>query len=268
MIILSTKDLKLKDKIVAREQQEKRDDFLANRMLILMLAVTFAVVAMLLIKKNNPTYEAVFILHALTWVQIGFGVLLCAAIANFVIKRKNGADESGRYIDSGLLLCAAASFFLMSLFYTKLLTTGCVAFLLAAVILYFIYCFYQRDFFWYTVMTYCGAVLIYLASLRLGGGTVKIIAKIVGKCAAFILPAAVIIAVLVIRGRLGTVSIGGKKRRIMHQGYLYYPFIVCSAVTLAGAVTAFLLPAAMIYAVVALFAVFLIIAIIYTIRMM
>lgn len=267
-MILSTKDLKLKDKIAAREEQEKRDDLLANRMLVLMVAVTFLIVVMLLIKKNNPTFEAVFILHALNWVRIGFGVLFAAALVNYIVKRRNNADESGKLINSSLLLCGASTLLVISLLFTKLLTTGCVAVLLAAAVLYFIFCFYQRDFFWYTVMTYCGALLIYLASLRLGGGTIKTIAKIVGKCAAFVLPVIVMIAVLVIRSRLGSLTIGGKKRRIMRSGYLYYPFIVCPAVTIAGAALSMFIPAAMVYAVVAMFAVFLIIAIVYTIKMM
>jgi hypothetical protein len=82
-----------------------------------------------------------------------------------------------------------------------------------------------------------------------------------------ILPVLFIIAVLIFRQAGGCVMLRKKKIRLMKPEYRYYPFIVAPVITLAGSVTALRFNGSMIYSMIILLAAYLVIAIIYTVKM-
>lgn len=265
---LSTNDVKFKEKSGKKLATEKRDDFLSNRIMLLLIALTVIIVTLLLLRKNNNNFEAGFIIGPLLGFRIGTGVLFAAAAVNFIIKKNAKTDESFKYFNSAFLLGISVVLFVLMLAFPYVLTIGTVIGLIGALLLYFLYCFYQRDFFVYASLTCVGSLLIYFSSLGITAGTLKSIVKVAGKWLAVILPALFIIALLLLKKSDGSVVIGGKTVKLMRPGYNYYPFFVCSAITLAGSALTIIIGAAMIYAQIALFAAFIVIAIIYTIKMM
>lgn len=266
MIFLSNNNVNINPK-KDKKSIEERDDFLANRLMALLVAVTALIVILLLLKKNNNIFEALFIINVLPFVRLGSGLIFIAAAVNFIIKRLRHADESMKFFGSPMLFGIALLLFGISIIFTYLLVIGTVICFIAALLIYFIYCFYQRDFFWFSIVTAAGTVLLYTSSLSTTTGLLKNIIKTAAKTSAVILPVLFIIAVLIFRRADGCVMLHKKKIRLMKSEYSYYPFIVAPAITLAGSVTALFFYGSMIYSMIILLAAYLVIAIIYTVKM-
>jgi len=148
--------------------------------------------------------------------------------------------------------------------YTRV--TGAIVVLIAALVLCYVYNFYTKDFFIYSVLTACGAVLMYAAGLGKAQLTLFTIVKIVAGVLA--LAIAVVTAVLAFKASKngGKLSIG-KKNISLGKGFKYYPLFIGSAILFVGTVAALLFGAVTVYALCALFAAYLVIAIIYSIKM-
>jgi len=252
----------------AKADIERRDDFLANRMMALLIAVTAVIVMLLLLKKNNIHFEAQFIIYALPFFQIGLGLAFISSLIYHIIRKKRKIDDSKKFFGSSMLLGSAALLSGISLAFTYLLVTGTVICLIAAVMLYFIYCFYQRDFFWFSVITAAGTVFLYTGSLDPTAVPLKNIIKTAAKGSAVLLPLIFIAAILILRRADGHIMLNGKKTKIMRKEYRYYPFITAAVITFAGSAAVLFIPGIMIYSIILLLAAYLLIAIIYTIKMM
>lgn len=246
----------------------ERDDFLSNRMMALLITVTTLIVTMLLLKKNNNHFEAQFIIYVLPYVRLGLGLVFVASFIYYIIRRRQKIDDSMKFFGSPILLGSASLLFGISLMFTYLLVIGTVICFIAAILLYFIYCFYQRDFFWFSIITAAGAALLYASSLDPTSVMLKNIVKTAAKVSAIILPVIFIIAILVFKRADGCIMLRSRNIKIMKDEYRYYPFITAAAITLAGSVAARFFLGTMIYSMVLLFAAYLLIAIIYTVKMM
>lgn len=245
----------------------ERDDFLSNRMMALLITVTALIVTLLLLKKNNNHFEAQFIIYALPFVRLGLGLVLIASFIYYIVRRRQKIDDSMKFFGSPILLGSASLLFGISLMFNYLLVIGTVICLIAAILLYFIYCFYQRDFFWFSIITAAGTILLYACSLDSTSVMLKNIVKTAAKASAIILPVIFIIAILVFKRADGCIMLNGKNVKIMKDEYRYYPFITAAAITLAGSVAARFFLGTMIYSTVLLLAAYLLIAIIYTVKM-
>jgi len=265
---LSNNELKFKEKSSQKIAMEKREDFLSNRIMIVFVTLTVLIVTLLLLRKNNNNFEASLITGPLLGIRIGLGVLFAASVGYFAYKKKSHADESFKYFNSSFLLGCAAVLFVVSLVFPYILTLGTVVVLIAALLLYFLYCFYAGDFFAYSVMTAIGSLFIYASSLGVTAGAVKGIVKFAAKGCAVILPVIVIIALFVLRSSNGDIQLKGKRVKIMRPGYNYYPFFVGAVITFAGSLASLFFAPAMLYAQIVLFVAYIVIAIIYTIKMM
>jgi len=265
---LSIKDQKIKNKAERRIEEEQKEYFLANRMLIVMLAATVFIVSALLIRKNDPFFDAYFIVNFLKWVQLGLGILFAAAVAYFVIQKRRGADEQYKYLSSPFLLCVAALLFACALFYNKIGTMGTVIAMIGAIVLYFIYSFYQRDLFYYSLFTCVGALLVTVCSRGVAHFSFRVLVKYGIRVAAVLLPILLIAAMFMLYKKDGVLTFKGKKYRIMKPNYCYYPFHVVSVITLVGSLACMFFPALLMYSLIALFGALLVIAVVYTINMM
>jgi len=208
-----------------RKNNAERDDFLSNRIMALLITVTAIIVTLLLLKKNNNHFEAQFIINALPFVRLGLSLVFVASLVYYIIRKRRKIDDSMKFFGSPLLFGSAFLLFGISLMFTYLLVMGTVICFIAAILLYFIYCFYQRDFFWFSVITAFGTVLLYAGSLDSTSVMLKNIVKTAAKSSALILPVIFIIAVLVFRHADGCIMLNGKKIKIMKTEYRYYPFI-------------------------------------------
>ena len=245
----------------------EHDDFKSNRLMILMVSATALVVALLLMKKNIGNFEPIFILNVLLYVRIALGVIFAASLAFFIVKRRKLSDESGKYISSSVILGVSALLLIVSLVFEYIRTNGAVLFIISAFLLYFLYCFYARDFFWYSVFTVVCAGLMYSCSLATTIGLLKNVIKVSMKGFAFVIPMLVVLALIMLRRSGGIIEFRGKKIRLIRPGYNYYPFFCAAAVSIAGSIIIILFPSLLIYGLIALFAFYLLFAIIYTVKM-
>lgn len=250
-----------------RADIERRDDFLANRMTVILIAATALIITMLLLKRNNNHFEAQFILYVLPFLRPVLGLAFVAALIYRTTIKIKKTDDSMRFFGSAFMLGIASLLFGLSLIFTYVLVMGSVICLIGATLLYFINCFYQRDFFWFTVITAAGAMLFYIGSLEASSVISKNIVKTAARYLSIILPVIFIIAVVLLKRWGGYIIRGGKRAKIMKQEYNYYPFITSAAITLAGAVAARLFPGAVIYFMIILLIAYLLVAIIYTVKM-
>jgi len=264
---LSSNDIKKIEKINNQAAARKKDDFLMNRLLSLLVAVTAVIVLLLLFRRSFRDFDLVFISYVLPVLKVVSCAGLIAAVVNVVRCRKKGVDESYRYLSSPVLCGIAAVFTLMCFAYEYVLMIGVVVIMIAALILHFIYCFYQRDFFWVSVAALTGGVL--LCGSVLDGTAVFARAVIKSACTvlAILLPLILIAAVLLLKKHGGMIQRKGRKIRLMKPGFLYSPFIAVSVVTLLGAAVAILAGGLMSYALIVLATVYIIIAIAYTVKM-
>ena len=265
---MNMKDQKIKNKAERRIDEEKKEYFLANRMLMVMLAATVFIVSALLVRKNDPYFDPFFIVKCLKWVQLGLGILFAAAVAYFVVQKSRGADEKYKYLSSPFLLGIAALLFAISLFYAKIGTMGTVIAMIGAIVLYFIYSFYQRDMFYYSLFTCFGALLVTVCSRGVAHFSIRVLAKYGIRVAAVVLPILLIVAMIMLSKNDGAFTFKGKKYRIMKPNYCYYPFHVVSIITLVGSLGCMFFPALLMYSLIALFGALLVIAVVYTINMM
>lgn len=246
---------------------EGRDDFLANRMMALLIAVTAVIVTLLLLKKNNIHFEAQFIIYALPFFQIGLGLAFISSLIYYIIQKKRKVDDSRKFFGGFLIPGSTAILSGISLVFTYLLVTGTVICLITATVLYFIYCFYQRDFFWFSVITAAGTVFLYAGSLDSTAVPLKNIIKTAAKGSAVLLPLVFIAAILILRRSDGHIMLKGKKTKIMKKEYRYYPFLTAAVITFAGSAAVLFIPGIMIYTIILLLAAYLLTAIIYTVKM-
>lgn len=264
---MSSNDVKKIEKQNIQAAVRKKEDFQMNRLLAMLVAVTAVIVLMLLFRRNSRDFDLVFITYVLPVLKIVSAAGVIAAVVNAVLKHKNGADESFRYLSSPVLCGIAAVFALMCFTYEYVLMIGVVVIMIAALILHFLYCFYQRDFFWVSVAALTGGLL--LCGSVLDGTAVFSRAVIKSACTvlAILLPLILIVAVLLLKKHNGMIQCKGKKIRLMKPGYLYSPFAAIAAVTLLGAVVAILAGSLMSYALIVLATAYIIIAIAYTVKM-
>ncbi len=248
-------------------QTEKNEETKINRLMLFFALAAVAVVALLLVNKNVPLYyrEAAVILHVIPWLKIVSVIaLVVSAVFWFVSKKKNAEEANIRIFSNATWLALSAMLVAIAFSYEYFQIPGAVTVIIAFLVLAFIESIYSKDFFAYSVYTCIGAILLYVCGRSNTVSLFKNVLKYGIKALAIVIPVLVIVlGVMLIKngGKIGNLS-------LLKPGYKLYPFFVTSAVILASAVLSFIFSSLMIYAIIAVFAVYLIIAIVYTVKMM
>ncbi len=248
-------------------QTEKNEETKINRLMLFFALAAIAVVALLLINKNVPLYyrEAAVILHVIPWLKIVSVIALAvSAFFWFINRKKSAGDDVVRIFSNTTWMALSAMLVAIAFSYEYFRIPGAVTIIIAFLVLAFIESIYSKDFFAYSVYTCIGAVLLYVCGKTNTVSVFKNILKYGIKALAIVIP----VLVIVIGAML--IKNGGKigKLSLLKPGYKLYPFFITSAVILASAVLSFIFSSLMIYAIIAVFAVYLIMAIVYTVKMM
>ncbi|MDD6799722.1 MAG: hypothetical protein PUE85_04815 [Firmicutes bacterium] len=263
-------NLSIGDNKNRKKRDEKTEELLVNRLMLLFVAAIVAVVALLAIKKNGMFAMASFIMNVLPWAILISGLLLAGAAALFIYRRVKHIDDSMKVFSSGVLLFVAAMLFLLFSTYEFVNRTSdgfsvTIAAIIIVTALCFIFSFYSRDFFRYSLFTAVGAALLYYSrgSVDFASGASRAVVTVL----AALLAAAVIVFMLVLRSNGGKISLGGKTITVMARNHKYYPFFIGAGSLLCALAFSAICSSLSIYALFAFAAVYLIIAIIYTVRM-
>ena len=243
------------------KKRNQTSELAINRLMLLFCASIAAILGMVYLNNIDMHTEAQFVVNVLPYFTIITGVLLLAAAAFFIYKKIKKQDDSKKVFSSGVLLFIAACLFgFFASFKLVKATPNALTVMIGAVIavtaICFIYYLYNRDFFNYAVMTAVGAVLMYLGKepFNFAADTIGSVAKLL----AFLMPVAVI--VLLVLNKAG-------KLNFMPRDHKYYPFFIGAGVMLGTMIVSLFAPALFIYLFLAFLAVFLVITIAYTVRM-
>jgi len=259
------------DKKAIREKKlarEKKSDIVLYRLMMAFILAMIGIFGMLSVKKSIDN-EANFIMYVLPCLLVVSGIAFAAALIFFIMQRNRHVDDSDKLINSSNMLGAAAVFFGCAVYYGLALEAShIVVALIAAIVLYFVYHIYSKDFFAYSGLTALCAGLVYMSvanNVYTTIGTAVTFAEAV--LAIVIAAAGVVFAIMLINGK-GSITIGERKRKIFEGGFKIYPMFISAVLGAVGGALAIAMPAFAIYAVVAMLAAYLVIAVVYTVKLM
>ncbi|MFA6948319.1 MAG: hypothetical protein WCQ72_05010 [Eubacteriales bacterium] len=243
---------------------EREENAIVNRMMAVFVAAVCAVIILLMI-GNGGAVERTFVINVLPVMKIISLVLLAGTFVWYIIDRK-AEHDSIRSFSPGVFVIASATLTAVMWLYTQLGVIFSVGIIIAVTVAAFVYYFYQRDFFWFTILTIIGAVSLVLSRQALNVWIVKTIALVAVR-ALCVIASLGFLAVIVLLAKKGRMKLFGREL-IFREGTQRLPFIIAPALITAGTVIAFFAPAAATYAAFALLALYLVYAIIYTVKMM
>lgn len=251
----------------SKEEIELKNNTIVNRMMIMFGLATAAVVALLLIKRSGGATERIFVLDWLFYLKIASGILLAGAIVYFAVQKKRNVDESLKMFSSITLLILTVILFSICMLYQYFGNMAMVIIVIGALVLSFVYNFYQRDYFYYSVFTVINVMLMYLVRTGLSRMIWKNILIYTSKVLIFVIPVIVVGVLLYAKVKDGAVKFNGKSYMIMKPSYLYLPFYIGAAIAIIAGVVGLFLGSYVIYLIIAQLAVYLLFGIIYTIKM-
>lgn len=257
-------DSKKKSGVV--DAKRTSSDTKVNRLMVAFILGVVAVTCMLLVKKNIAN-EAFFITYILPVLLVVSVLGFAAAIYLFV--RRRGSDESVR-IFTGANVLGAALVFLLAVLYYRLtfevtMVIGCI---IAAVVLYFVYNIFAGDFFIYSVLSAAGVMLLRGTRIDYMTSFSSVISLIFAILALLFAVVGIVIAVMA-HSNNGRLKLGSRSIKLYGaKGGHIYPLIIAAVLIIAGGILSILAPAFVIYAVAALIAAYLAIAVVYVIKMM
>ncbi len=230
-------------------------DVAARRIILFSLVLLAAVIAVMALKNSSVTTSLVFYNSVLPVLIPLFACLTAGAVALWIVRRRRGVNESGAVLSGSLLTILSGGLLAACIGYLFLSGTRLLICMIAVSALFYINYLYPRAFFAYSAVTLAGGLL--LAFFRFGGGILGLILP------AVLLAALEVVILMMLAGgkhRLGSLIPAEPRARI--------PFLITAALLLVGLVLGFVAPSLLFWAIVLLFASFLVNAIITTLRMM
>ncbi|MBO5109763.1 MAG: hypothetical protein J6D21_03505 [Clostridia bacterium] len=244
------------------------EDIAVYRVTIMILVNVISVYALWFVQQNGSRQFAFVqnVVPVLIWVFAALTLLAFGAIMFFGLRDKESPFKvvSLEYI-FGVSLVA----FLVSLLYRQMNPTHLILATILVSIPYYIYYFFKRTFFLYSVYSVFAIILsrcfLVTQFARLGsfGPFLEILSVILG----ILVPLAVIISVLASAKKDGVLVLLGRPVKLYNGRRDYIAFTLLSAVLLVEAVLSLVLPAAFPFFFYPLAAMFLLFAIIYAIKM-
>jgi len=250
----------------SKEDIQQKNNAIVNRMMAMFILATAAVVILLMIKRNGGV-ERAFVLDWLIYLKIASGVLLAGAIAFFAFRRKKRVDESLKIFNSATLLILAIVLFAVFMLYQYFNNTAMIMLVIASLVLSFVYSFYQKDYYYYSIFTVIMFLFMYFLRAGISGIMWRNILYYISCGLIFLIPIAVAVFFMYLKSRNGKLKLGSKINIVMKPSHLYYPFFVGAAIAVVGGVIGLTLASYLIYIMIALLAVYLLFGIIYTIKM-
>jgi len=242
---------------------QNKSDLILYKLMISFLIAVVGITGMLTVGKSLRS-EAFFRTNILPALLIVSGAAMVAAIVFFALQRSRHIDESAKIITSANILGTAIAFFGSLLYYEVSFDAAQVVILMiCAVVLYFVFNIYRKDFFLCSIAAAAGINLIRMATTSMStifGSLISIAAKVFG----ILIPIVLIVFVVFLHTNKGIFM----KKKLIDKGDHIYPTILVSAISLAGTILTVVAPAIAIYSIIVLLVAYLAIAVAYTIRMM
>ena len=241
-------------------------DTKVNRLMVAFILGVVAVTGMLLAKKSiaNEAFFITYILPVLLVVSVlGF------AASIYLLVRRRGSDESARIFTGANVLGAALVFMLATLYYRLTFeATMVIGWFIVAVVLYFVYNIFTYDFFMYSVLSAAGVMLLRGTRIDYMTSFSSVISLIFAILALLFAVIGIVIAVMA-HSNNGRLKLGSRSIKLYGaKGGHIYPLLIAAVLIIAGGILSILAPAFVIYAVAALVAAYLAIAVAYVIKMM
>ncbi len=262
----------LSEKKVKKAEADKRNDVAVNRVMILFALTVIAVLTMNLLQSNFGGGMVTFMTVVLPIMTVCLGVLTLAALAWHIVCIKKQKDQTYRILKSSYIFGTALTLFVAALACLLIPSVSCVTVatvvMIAALVLCYVHNFYPTDFFLYSLVTAVSALfLLAIKDAQLIPATHITASKaIMLVVAALAICFAAAVLAVTLMARKGKLKVGKKAIRVPHNANLY-PFFIGAVLLLAGTVLMLFFPIATI-AIGALFAAYLVIAIIYSVKMM
>ncbi len=248
-------------------RSQEQEELIINRLMSLFIAATVTIVALLLIKKNETLAYVNTIMAVLPFVQIGFGLLTAAALIYYIVLKVKHINDNKKTLSSPILLGTSAFLLVLSLLFRSFEINTLIIAVIAAAAFCFIYAFYPRSFFVFSLAAAVGGIGIYCARYgAFGFFSLKTVIIALFRIASFVLPFA--IAVLFILARKDAKNKPrGNKFKLLGDGYNAPEFIIGAVLMLAGTTAVTIVPGLVFYTLVVYFGAYMICAIIRTVKM-
>lgn len=248
------KELKTKAKKEAKKERLRLEDVKFYRLMVEFILAVFLIYAVVQVGNN-----LIFVANKAAPVLIAVtGVLFAASAVYAVIVKRRGIDEKYSVITSaGLFGNAAVLFFSAAHIRLFMKPDVLLLSLILVALLYFVYSIYNNNFFVYSLITASG--FIALCHSTLTSSVFSPLATLLVDIAwvlAIVIPAAAVVYAFLRLAR------GKATKKVACS------VIVSAFVLLLGAVLALVYPVGVIYAEFALLAVYLVIAVSYTVKLM
>lgn len=249
------------------KRSQEQEELIVTRLMGLFIAATLLIVGLLLYKKNETIAFVTKFNDVLPYIWIGLGLLTAAAAAYYIFLRVKRVDDSAKPFSSTILLAAAAYLFLMSLLFRSFTINTHIIFVIVTTAFCFIYAFYPRYFFFYSLAAAIGGMGIYCAKYgALNLLSVKMVIVALLRVSSFVLPfAAAALFFIARKGAAGNSK--GKRFPVLGDGYDRLSIIIGAALLLVSTVFVTIFPQFVFYTLVVYFGAYLISAIVCTVKM-
>ena len=247
----ASKAISLEERELKRKKIQSKETLLMYKFLLVTLAMILGISAVLVI-RNNGLITMNFLLYVQKPLIVLFGVLSIASLVYFIINRTKGVDESQRIITSVSLFAFMLAALTLMLSYS--INTGYDTWRIISIIvvtaLYFVYHIYDHVFF--IVSSQCAIGLLAIS--------------ILSKMSAISSPG-IVIAVLTIVA-CSVIAYFALRFLSGQADAADYKFYIMTAIIVAGTVLSLFIPAITSYAIFALLAGYVVLAVISTIELM
>lgn len=230
-------------------------DVVKYRIVAFTVALIVAVLTVMILQNSNVATVLAFYNHVNPVLIPLFALGAAGAVALWVSRVKRGVDESREVFSASMLTVLSGGYFLACVGYVFFSPTRLLICLIAASALFYIYYLYPRTFFAYSALTLCAGIL--LSFVRFGVGV-----------AGLIVPAILLVALEVLIFAMIFGAKGAPAGLVPADFRARVPFLLTAAIVPVGLVLGLLAPSMLFYAIVILFASFLVTAIIQTLKMM
>jgi len=151
------------------------------------------------------------------------------------------------------------------LLYRNMSINSIIITILAVTAICFVYAYYSRDFFWYTAFAAVCAFLLWTTKSRLYASFTAFNVGL--RAFLIIVPLACAAIVFIIKRNNGTLKLGKFSKTVFSGDAKYLPFFISAALMIASVILTMFQPALFIYSFIAFMAVYLVFAIVCTVRM-
>lgn len=245
----------------SKKYEEKRNEILTNRLMFVFVLAIILITSLIIIVNGN-FFPGIYYIDVARFLAVAIAVCAAASLVYFIVAKTKGKDESEKTLSSTFLLATSLfSLFVYGLFaYRGIYATNIViSAIIAATIIYFTYYLYSKEFFLLTLATAVACYCVYFCQGRLAFNAVSMLAKV----CLVIVPAAIFVYFFILGKPAGFLKLFAPENKKSNK----IPFVILIGLSVASAGMLFVTTGFTYYNILAILAYYLIMGIIYTIKL-